>query len=60
MSYDDFLDRCHDDYYGDESDGCTGCADDDCDCEDVDFLDDDDDDYEVCFDHETGSLEVVR
>ena len=51
MSYDAYLDRCHDEYYGQED---VQCEEDYDECEEVD------EDYEVCFDHETGSLEVVR
>ena len=60
MSYDFYLDQCHEEHYQD--DYCEDCGHMECRCDD-DFGDVDDfdaDDYEVCFDYETGSLEVVR
>lgn len=62
MSYDAFLDRCHDEYYGQEDQYCDDCRHMECRCDD-DCGDEDDfdaDDFETVFDHETGSLEVVR
>jgi hypothetical protein len=66
MGYDEFLDRCHEEWtdsLGDElEDGmCKECLIEveDCVCE-IEEDDWDADDYEVCFDHETGNLEVVR
>ena len=61
MSYDAFLDRCHDAEF-DHLEPCGDCGHMECrcdyDCGDVDDFDADN--YEVCFDHETRSLEVVR
>jgi len=53
LSYKYYLDE-------DEQESCTGCADDECDCADVDLDFSDHDDYEVCYDYETGRLDVVR
>ena len=50
MSYDYYLDQCHEEYYR-EDEYCDDCG-------DVDDFDADD--YEVCFDNESGELEVVR
>jgi len=62
MSYDVYLDRCHDEWFGKEDEPCQYCGHMECRCDD-DCGDEDDfdaDDYEVCFDHETGSLDIVR
>ncbi len=61
MSYDYYLDQCHEDHYHDEE-PCEDCNHIECICDDDcgDMDDFDADDYEVCFDNETGSLEVVR
>ena len=62
MSYDAYLDRCHDEWFNQEDEYCSDCGHMECVCDDDcgDMDDFDADDYEVCFDHETGSLEVVR
>ncbi len=62
MSYDYYLDRCHDEEFGREDEHCDDCGHMECRCDDDcgDVDDFDSDDYETVFDHETGSLEVVR
>ena len=62
MSYDHYLDQCHEDYTDGQEEFCEHCEHIHCICDDDcgDMDDFDADDYEVCFDHETGNLEVVR
>ncbi len=61
MSYDAFLDRCHDAEF-DHPEPCDDCGHMQCRCHDDcgDTDDFDADDFETVFDHETGRLEVVR
>ena len=61
MSYDAFLDRCLDEHLA-EDQYCEDCGHMHCICNDDsgDLDDFDADDFETVFDHETGSLEVVK
>ena len=62
MSYDAYLDRCHDEWFDQEDQYCEDCGHMHCICNDDsgDLDDFDADDFETVFDHETGSLDVVR
>ncbi len=57
MSYDAYLDRCHEEWFDQEENEHDEIYEDDY---EPDEYDADEDDYEVCFDHESGNLEVVR
>jgi len=58
MSYDYYLDQCHEEWTNEQEENeHDEIYEDDYEPDDYDA---DEDDYEVCFDHESGSLEVVR